>query len=306
MQYDLIIIGTGPAGYTASIYASRYRVKHAVVGEMPGGLMSESHKICNYPSEVEISGFDLMSKIQAHVEHLGAPIIFEKVLEIKKIDGGFSVKTSGQELSASNILIATGTKHIHLELPGEKKLLGKGLSYCATCDAMFYKDKVVGVVGGANSAVTAALYLSEVATKVYQFVRGPKLKGETIWIEQLLNKPNVQVVYGSNVTEILGEERLSGIKVDVEVNGSNELSLDGLFLEIGTAPDEVLIDQLDLAVDEKGYIKVDAAQKTNIEGVWAAGDATTGSNNFRQIVTACSEGAIAAENIFKFIQSSKK
>lgn len=307
MQYELIIVGAGPAAYTASVYASRYKINHLLIGEALGGLMAEAHKICNYPSETEISGMELMQKMHNHAQALGAEIVMDKVIEIKQQGEGFWLKTqnSQQEFTARTILLTTGTQHRKLNLAGEDKLLGKGVSYCTTCDAMFYRNKMVAVIGGSNSAHTAALYLAEVADKVYQIYRGESLRGETAWIEQVQSNDKIEVIYQTRPVALIGEERLVAIKLDKPYQGQNELKVDGIFIEVGSEPDSSLAKQLSLALDESNYIKVGSDQATNVKGVWAAGDVTNASNNLRQIVTACAEAAIAAESIFKYLTAQK-
>lgn len=307
MIYDLIIIGAGPSGITASIYASRFKINHLVIGEMPGGLITEAHSVCNFPGDNKITGFDLMQKMQSHAKELGGEIKeMEKVIDIKKENEIFLLKTeSKQEFQAKNILLATGTKHRKLSLSEEDKYLGKGLAYCATCDAMFFKDKIVGVVGGGNSAMTAALYLAKVAQQVYLLVKTTELNGEMAWLEQIEQNPKIEVKYQTEVTKLKGENKLEGIDFKKETEEMESLSLDGLFVEIGTQPELFLSQQLGLENDN-GYIKIDSSQKTNIDGVWAAGDITTGSNFVRQVITACSEGAIAAQDIFTILQKAKK
>lgn len=310
MLYDLIIIGTGPAGITASIYASRYKINHLVIGAVPGGLITEAHSICNFPTEIDISGFDLMEKMQNHAKHLGAEIMsMEKILKVEKKDSIFKIITESQKTFESKIiLLATGTKHRKLDIPEEQKYLGKGLAYCATCDAMFFKDKVVAVIGGGNSALTASLYLSKIATKVYLIVRSDKFKGEVVWIDQVKNSEKIEILFNTKIKKLNGENKLESIDLEKEdLNGNTDkfnLKLDGLFSEIGTDPDVLLSDQLGLEVD-KGYIVVDKEQKTSVEGVWAAGDITTNSSFFRQVITACSEGAVASYGIFSYLQKIK-
>lgn len=299
-NYDLLIIGAGPAGYTASIYASRYRVSNAVIGDVFGGLATEAHKICNYPSEDKIAGFELMTKMQQNAQDLGGELIFGRVSKIKKENDNFRVfyndtsTGSVSELIAKKIILATGSKRRRLNLENEQKFLGKGVSYCATCDGAFVKDKIAMVVGGANSAVTAALHVSEFAKKVYLVYRGEKLKATPMWLEELNNTENIEVIYQAEVKELLGENKLDGV---ILTNG-DEVSVEHLFVEIGADPANELAKSLGVELTEKGYIKVDKAQKTNVDGIWAAGDITDGSNNFRQIVTACGEGAVAAQDAF--------
>jgi thioredoxin reductase (NADPH) len=168
---------------------------------------------------------------------------------------------------------------------------------------MFFKEKVVGVVGGGNSALTAALYLAKVAKKVYLIVREDSFIGEVAWIEQVKEHPHIEVLFNSIVTDLAGEERLESVNI-LNNNKEETLNLNGLFIEIGTEPDPLLINQLDLKLDH-GYIVVDGEQKTSLENLWAAGDITTGSNSFRQVITACSEGAIATHSIFTYLQKNR-
>ncbi len=305
-QFSLAIIGAGPAGYTASIYASRYKLDNIIIGQAPGGLAMEAHKICNFPTEKEISGLELMNKMQAVATDLGARLLIDKVQKITKAGNSFLLQTDGgQTIAAKTVLAAIGTKRRRLNLPGENRLVGKGVSYCATCDGMFYRDRVVAVIGGSDSATTSALYLAEVAKKVYQIYRRGQLRGDPTWIEQAVKHPKIEIIYNTNVVSLLGEEKLEKIKLDQPYQGKKEIAVDGIFIEIGSEPDTSLFQPLGIATDKKGYIKVGPDQATNIAGLWAAGDITTGSNYFRQIITACAEGAVAAESIFKYQQRQK-
>lgn len=305
-ERDLAIIGSGPAGLTASVYAARYKIDHVLIGELPGGLMTSSHKICNYPSETEITGMELTQKMADHVEALGVTHLLETVITITKDGDRFVVAlTGGKTIKAKTVLLATGTKHKHLGLPDETRLTGKGISYCATCDAMFYRGKTVAVAGGSDAANTAALYLAEIAGKVYQIYRGKELRGETAWIDQIKKNPKIEVLFETNITELVGENKLESVRLDKPSAGADGLKLDGLFVEIGSDPDMTLIKELELETDAKGYIVTATDQTTSVPGVWAAGDITTNSDGFRQIITACSEGAIAAQSIFKQLQKTK-
>jgi len=299
MDYELIIIGTGPAGMTASIYAARYKVNHLIIGEMPGGLMSEAHKICNFPSELEISGFDLMTKMKAHVDNFGTTWLMKKVDKIEKIANGFKVSAGEESWTAKTIILATGTKRQKLGLAREAELTGKGVAYCATCDAMFYKDKVTAVVGGGNSAMTAALQLAEFCQKVYLLVRKDQLKGETVWAEQVAKNEKIEIIFNTEVKELMGEDKLTGVKLN-----DRELELAGLFIEVGSIPDSEWLADLQVELNERGYIKVDDLKQTNIPGFLAAGDITTGSGGVHQIVTACAEGAVAANTVFQYIKKN--
>ena len=222
-KYSLVIVGAGPAGLTASIYASRYKVDNLVIGRAVGGLVFEAHKICNFPSEEEITGRDLTEKMKNHAESLGSSILMDQVSRITREVDGFEVSTEmGKSIFAKTVLLSIGTEHRKLNLPGEEKFLGKGISYCATCDAMFYKDKTVAVIGGGNSAHTASLYLSEVAKRVYQIYRGDNMRGETVWIDQLANNDKIEILYNTQVVGIKGENRLEKIVLDTPYKNQKE------------------------------------------------------------------------------------
>jgi thioredoxin reductase (NADPH) len=297
---DLCIIGTGPAGLSAAVYAARYKIDQIIVGELDGGLMTSSHKICNYPSENEISGMDLTDKMVAHVKQLEVPFKSGQVTTITRAKNYFEVTLANNEIiHAKKILLATGTVHRHLGIENEHELVGRGISYCATCDAMFYKNKTVAVIGGSDSANTAALYLADIAKKVYQVYRGSALRGEVAWIDQIKQNEKIESIFNSEVKKINGTTRLESIEISNQNNETSLITIDGLFIEVGSSPDPKLLTQLALETDAGGYIKTDEGQKTSCADVWAAGDITTGSDGFRQIITACSEGSIAARNIFQ-------
>jgi thioredoxin reductase (NADPH) len=301
-MYDVIIVGSGPAGYSAGIYSCRYQLKSIIFGKMMGGTISEAHKICNYPGFPEISGMDLSSKMYEHATKTGCEMKFESITNIEKIDNHFKVTTDlDKEYESKAVILATGTERTKLTIPDEDKYLGKGLSYCATCDANFYKDKIVGVIGGSSAATMAAMMLSDIASKVYIIYRGKELRGDPAWMKQALNKENIEVIYQTVVVGLEGSERLEALKLNKEYNGTNILGVDGVFVEIGSEPNKNLVQKLGLETDKKGYIEVDEAQRTSIEGIWAAGDCTTASNGFRQVVTAVGEGGVAANSIYQYL-----
>jgi thioredoxin reductase (NADPH) len=301
-MYDVIIIGSGPAGYSAGIYACRYQLKTLIFGKMMGGTVSEAHKICNYPGFPEISGLDLSTKMYEHATKTGCEMKFESIVNVEKIDNHFKVTSDlGKEYESKAVILTTGTERTKLTIPDEDKYIGNGLSYCATCDSNFYKDKVVGVIGGSSAATMAAMMLSEVAQKVYILYRGEELKGDPAWKKQALKKDNIEVLYQTIVIGLQGKERLHSVKLNRKYEGSNILNIDGIFVEIGSEPNHDLPSKMGLETDKKGYIKVDQAQKTNIEGIWAAGDCTTASNGFRQVVTAVGEGSVAANSVYQYL-----
>lgn len=297
--YDLIIIGSGPAGLTAGIYAIRYKINTMIIGKLPGGLMSEAYKICNFPSYYEISGLDFTKKVLEHTKNLKIKIKQEEVIEIKK-DKFFVIKTNNRKYKTKKIIIAIGTKRNKLNIPGETKFLGKGVSYCATCDARLFLNKTVAVVGGSDAALTSALLLSEYAKKVYIIYRKNKFsKAEPAWIEQVKKNKKIKIAFNSNILKIYGDKMVKGIKL----NNKKDLKLEGVFIEIGSSPNKIFLNKLKLKT-EKNYIKVNKKQETNISGVFAAGDIT--NNPLKQIITACSEGAIAAKSIFEELQIETK
>jgi len=310
MTYDIAIVGSGPAAYSASIYASRYKLSNIIFGKIVGGTISEAHKVCNYPGLTDISGLELGMKFEKQAKDLGAEVAYESVVDIwqKKDESTFHIMTdkNNNQYEAKTVILTTGTERNKLMLPNEEKYLGKGLSYCATCDAMFYKDKTVAVVGGKNAAVMSASMLSDIAKKVYLIYRGTELLGEPMWVDQLMKKINVEVILQTLPVGLEGEIRLQRIKLSKAYNENEYLDIDGLFIEIGSEPDGLFPEMLGLDVDEKKYIKVDQTQATSLEGIWAAGDCTTASNGFRQVVTAVGEGGIAANAIFKYLSQKAR
>lgn len=297
-MYDLAIIGAGPAGLSASVYASRYGVKNIVIGEIGGGLTSETHEIGNWLGTEKISGADFGKQAQDHVLSYGAEISLLTVTSITKLSDSFElILSSGQKILAKTILLTTGTKHRHLDIPGEVELLGRGVSYCATCDGYFYRNKTVAVIGGGNSAAAAAVHLGNLAAKVYLLYRGPKLKAEQAWLKAIDNNPKIEIMYNVVPKQFLGQGYVTGLVIEKTGESEQTLALDGIFVEIGLDPNISLINTLSITTDEGGYIVIDEAGKTNVAGIWAAGDVTTGSNKFKQIITAASEGAIAAQDI---------
>ncbi|HAM96862.1 MAG: Thioredoxin reductase (TrxB-3) [candidate division WS6 bacterium GW2011_GWF1_36_8] len=310
MIYDIAIIGSGPAAYSASIYASRYKLSNIIFGKIVGGTISEAHMVCNYPGLADISGIELSAKFEKQAKDLGAETAYESVVDIwgKKDDTTFHIMTdnNNNQYEAKTVILTTGTERNKLMLPDEDKYLGKGLSYCATCDAMFYRDKTVAVVGGKNAAVMSATMLSDIAKKVYLIYRGTELLGEPMWVDQLMARKNVEIILKTLPIGLEGENRLERIKLSQPYNGEQYVNVDGVFIEIGSEPDGLFPNMLGLKVDAKKYIKVDNTQATSLEGVWAAGDCTTASNGFRQVVTAVGEGGIAANSIFRYLSQKAR
>jgi len=295
--YDLVIIGAGPAGLTAGVYAGRFLLKTLILGELPGGTITEAHKVCNFPSEKEIIGISLGEKMIQQVKDLGVKINQEKVEEVKKQEGKFKIKTNRGEYFSKKIILAVGREKQKLNVPGEKEFLGKGVSYCATCDAGFFKEKDVAVVGGSNAALTAALLLSEYAKKVYIIYRKDKFyKGEPSWIKQVEENEKIEKIFNDEVKEIKGDKKVESIKL----NSGRDLVVDGIFVEIGYLPEKKLSGEIGFDVNSEGYIKVNKKQETSVAGIYAAGDIT--DNPLKQVITACGEGATAANSAYEEIK----
>lgn len=300
-EYDLIIIGGGPAGLSAAIYAARYKLKTAVFSKTIGGIAATAHKICNYPSYKEIKGFELMQKFTEQAKSLGASILYNEIIKIKKEKLDFIVSTKKTDYFCKKILITIGTVRKKLNVPGEARLLGKGVSYCATCDAGLFQDKIVAIIGGSDAALTAALLLSEYSDKVYLIYRKSKFfRAEPSWIDLIENNKKIIVLFNEEIIKINGKEKVQG----VNLKSGKTLELDGVFIEVGSLPKIDFLSNLKLEQDEKGYILVDKNQKTNEKGIYAAGDIT--NNVLKQIITAGAEGAIAAYNIYQEIKKDSQ
>jgi thioredoxin reductase (NADPH) len=264
-------------------------------------------EIGNWPGEIEIRGPDLMEKYKAHalsfdnVEHKVG-----RVEKVEKSDGGFTLSLQGGDtVEAKSIIFATGSNKRHLDLPGEDEFAGKGVTYCATCDAFFYRDKTVAVLGGGDSAVEGAAIAAQVAKKVYLIHRRDEFRAEPFWVDKVNEKDNIEFVLKTNAVEILGDGKVTGLKLDTPHNGSDTLEVDGVFIEVGSIPSVELPKQLGCEMDTQGHMKVDEAMRTNIPGVFGAGDVTSGSNHFAQFATAAGEGAVAANSVFSYLQSGQ-
>ena len=310
-MYDLVIVGSGPAGLTAAIYAARYTLNTLVIGSSPGGQVAESGRIENYPGFKEVVGFDLTQKMIGQVEGFGVVIAREEVSSIKhQVSngesgvGGFKVSAGEKTCESRAVILAVGVEPRKLGVSGEEELTGRGVSYCALCDAPFYKGKVVAMVGGGDSAVDGALELAEHAKKIYLINRSNKFRAKPDFVEQAKENSKIEFILETNVTQIGGESCVDSITLDKPYGGQDQLSVGGVFIEIGNVPNPGLLTSLGLEIDGCGYIKVAEDMSTNVPGVFAAGDITGGSNNMKQIVTACAEGAIAAQSVYRYLGDS--
>ena len=304
--YDMLILGGGPGGYTAALYAARAGLDVLVLEKLwAGGQMALTHQIDNYPGFPEgIDGFSLGDSMRRQAERFGAVTIFTEVTKVNLLDNPKVAEASGERFIAKTVVIATGATPRHLELAGETELLGRGVAYCAACDAMFYKGKCVAVVGGGNSAASDALLLSKIAAKVILIHRKNTLRAEKIDEEALRNAGNVEFRWNSIVTALLHKEKLTGIQLqDVQSGTESTLECEGLFISIGRVPATQLFgSQLELAAG--GYIPAGETTETAIPGVYAVGDVRT--KPLRQIVTAMSDGAVAVHMAGEYLSSLQK
>ena len=299
-MYDVIVIGAGPAGLTSAIYLSRAR-KSVLVLEAStyGGQIINTLDIENYPATPHINGYDFATNIYNQAKELGAEIKFEKVINIE--DGNIKkVITKDNTYDAKSIIIATGCGIRKLGLENEDKFLGKGISYCATCDGAFFKEKKVAVVGGGNTALEDALYLSDIVSKVYLIHRRDSFRGEDKSVSKIKKRKNIEIIYNSNVIKLNGDNALNSIDVIDKDNNVNKIEVNALFVAIGRIPENANFARI-IDVDDSGYIKAYEDCKTNVEGIFVAGDARV--KTLRQLVTATSDGAIAATNAIKYINS---
>ncbi len=293
MKIELAIIGGGPAAYSAGIYAVRAGIKPIIFEkEGGGGLAMFSPNIENYPGFESISGLDLMEKMRKHAEKYCKIKTYEKVNEIKKSNKNFYIHTNKDTYTSKAVIICTGTEYRKLNVHGELQLQGKGVSYCATCDGFFFKDKNVAVVGGGNSALIEAIYLKQIGcNQVHLIHRRNELRAEKAYENEAQNKG---IIFHLNkvVEKINGKDKVETLTLkDTKSNDLSELQIDGVFVSIGEEPKNILAKKLGVKLDDKGFILTDKEGRTNIKAVYAAGDITGG---IRQVITACAEGATAA------------
>src|SRR3972149_3881288 len=275
-QYDIIIIGSGVTGLAAAMYCGRFTMKTLVLGDIPGGVIITTDIVENYPGFIKLTGQELADKVYEHAkEYQTVDIKNEKVLDIKKEGNYFVVKSDEGGYKAKTLLFATGTRWRKLGVPGEEKYSNKGVHYCMLCDGFFYRDRTIGVVGGADSAAKEAILGTQWAKKVYIIYRGERIRPEPVnmkRIEELMKQDKIGIINNTNVLEIKGNGRMSSVVFDKLYKGNKEFKLDGLFVEIGHIPLSELAVKLGVKINEKGEIIIDRASNTNIAGIFAAGD----------------------------------
>lgn len=293
-MYDVIIIGSGPAGYTAGIYCVRYNMKVLLIGKEKGGAISKAHKIDNWPGDLGISGVALMDKVSRHCSSLGVEIKNMNVTMLKKKGKNFLVSTDKGEFASKSLILAMGTERRSLGVEGEEKFAGKGVSYCFTCDAGFFKGKDVVVVGGGNASSMACELLSQYANKIYWLYRS-KIKAVPSRVDNIRKTGKTKEIKGE-ISEIIGDRFVNGVKL----KDGKSLKVDGVFVEIGATPSSVLCKEIGVKVNEFDYVIVDKKQMTNVKGVFACGDIC--DNVLKQMSVAVGEGAVAALGAYNYLK----
>lgn len=294
--YDLIVLGGGPTAIGCAIYAARFAMDILVVGKTFGGLIATTHIVENYPAITSISGQGLMDMFKDHMDSLSIPYISDQIRSINKVDDYFELRSFFQKFKAYSICIATGSERRKLGIPGEEEYAGRGVSYCATCDGPFYKDKVVCVLGGSDSAAKEALFLAQNTKKVYIIYRGEEIRAEPINKKRVLENEKIEIIYKTNVVEIKGEGNVKFIVFD----NDKEFDVDGVFVEIGSIPNSDLAKKIGVETNEKGEIKINRKSETNVPGIFAAGDVADAP--FKQAITGVAEGVIAAYSAFDYVK----
>lgn len=305
LDYDIAIIGGGPGGLSAAIYASRGGLDTVVFEKgLVGGQIVLTADIENYPGfEENLSGFDIADKMKKQANNFGTEFKMEEVLEVKPKGKIKSVVTNSKEYKVRSIIIATGANPRKLGVEGEARLTGKGVSYCATCDGALYRDKIVAVVGGGDSAVEEALFLTRFARKVYIIHRRDKLRAIKLVRERAFRNEKIEIVWNSIVKEIEGKDFVENLKLhNKEDDRDFDLTIDGVFMYVGIIPNNKLVKEF-VELDEQGFIQTDASMSTNIPGLYAVGDIN--QKVLRQVVTAASDGATAAFEAEKWIENTK-
>ncbi len=303
-MYDLVVIGSGVTGYGAAMYAARLDLSCAVIGDVEGGTITLTDDVANYPGFKQLTGQELAGNLKAHAEAYPVHIETGTVTDVFKDEQGFfDVVTDKKTFLAKTVLFATGMKERELEVPGHDELRNKGVSYCALCDAPLFKDKVVAVIGGSDSAAKEALLLAKYSSKVYIIYRKKQIRPEPINARRIEKETKIEIIPETNVTEVIGTDRVTAVRLDKPYNGSDTLNLDGIFIAIGGIPHSEFAQKLGVKVNAKGEIIIDRSSRTNVDGVFAAGDVV--DSEFKQAITGVGEGVHAAYQAYKYVNENE-
>jgi thioredoxin reductase (NADPH) len=307
-KYDTIIVGFGPAGFTAALYAGRFNLKTLVIGLEFGGYVAKAGIIHNYPGVKNADGYELSKTMKEQAEEAGAVFLDGEVVSAEQKGDSFEVYLKdGQKFLSKTVILATGSKRRRLELAKEKELENKGIHYCVTCDGPVYVGKEIAVVGGGNAGVSAVLLASEYAKKIYLIVMGKELTAEPLNVEKIKKMSDkVEIIYETEIKEILGESKLSGLMINSKTKGLRELKIEGLFVEIGSLPANKLAKDMGIELNDYGYVRSDTSMKTNVAGVYVAGDLCDVFGYFKQNITAAASGALAANSAYSYLKALNK
>lgn len=299
MPYDLIIIGSGAAGLGAAIYGGRYRMRTLVIGREFGGETAKAGMIENYPGVQSIDSYELMNLMKQQAAELKVELFDGEVSKVTRQEHCFMVRAGKATYEAKTIILAVGAEHRRLGLQNEQELTGKGVHYCVTCDGPVYTDKTIAMVGGGDASVKGAALAAEYAKKIFLIARGREITAEPVNLEHLKKlNDKIEIILETEVKQIIGRNKLEKIVLSHPYQGSLELIVDGLFVEIGAIPNVELAKSLGVELDDRGYIKVDNLMRTNIDGVFAAGDAVNHFGIFKQAITSAAMGSVAATSAY--------
>ena len=303
--FDIAIIGSGVVGYGTAVYAGRFNMKTAVIGDTPGGVITTTDVVENYPGFIRLTGIELAEELKKHALDYNPEMITDKVVDIQKMESGLfeSTTSEGKKVRSKTLVFATGTKWKKLGIPGEAEYANKGVHYCALCDGAFYKEKIVAVIGGSDSAAKDALVMTQWAKKVYIIYRGEKIRAEPVNYDRVMANKKIEIIYDINVKEIKGEKFVNRVVLDKPYNGSTDFKVDAIFVAIGHIALSELAVKLGVKVDAKGEIITDRDAKTNVPGIYAAGDVT--NIRFKQAITGVADGVQAAYSAYEYINEKK-
>ncbi len=302
-MYDLIIIGGGVSGLGAAMYAGRLNMKTLMLGENIGGTITLTDVVENYPGFERLTGLELAEKLKKHAENYDVEMVENKAKSIDREGKKFIIKTEDKSYEAKSILIATGSKHRELGVPGEKQFEGKGVHTCALCDGYFYKEKTIAVVGGSDSAGKEALLLTQWGKKVYIIYRGGQIHPEPVNMKRIEANKKIEIISNTNVKEIKGGKMVNAVTLDKPYKGKKELALDAIFIEIGATPMSQMAEMLGVKTNDKKEIIIDRDSRTNVPGIFAAGDVV--DTKFKQAITGVGEAVAAVYSAYKYVNESE-
>jgi len=298
-MYDLIIIGGGVAAFSAALYAGRFQLKTLLIAEKAGGAIILTDDISNYPGFKKITGLDLFDKIKDHAKDYDIEILAKKVREVEQHKDCFEISTKDKTYKTKTVIFATGTELRRLNVPGEKEFAGKGVHHCALCDGLLYKNKIIAVAGGSDSAAKEALLLAQYAKKVYIIYRKEKIRAEPINAKRVDQNKKIEIINNTNITKIKGDKFVDSVVLDKPHKGSKQLKLNALFVQVGHVPISDLAKSIGVKTNEKREIVINRDSETNVKGVFGCGDVV--NSKFKQAITAAAEGVVAAHSVYQYV-----